>query len=134
MPVEMLEMPMSVRVKFILKHKQSDEHEIRLERMKPVRGKLPPSVVEAGKHCWESYEAREKAWADYRGHPEDVCRVYGQARTVWVAARNGFADAVEANLEEIKRLHDEECECCPYDWDENTLFPVEQEQEVGASV
>jgi len=87
----------SERRKFIKEEKPASEHTRRLRLFRPVRGKLPDELIEAG-------------------------RVLGQYRHSLGYAEN-FAHIANKYDKEIEALHKKECPNCP--WDGDTIFPGE---------
>lgn len=89
--------PIEHRIEYIQTEKPEHERALRLRLLRPVRGSLPASVVEARRAVVE-------AW-----------RAYGEARRAYAATLSAHAD-------EINALHAQECEpdCS---WDGQTIFP-----------
>lgn len=57
--VEPLTEPIKNRIEFIKENKPKDEVELRLKLMKPVKGKLPKELVEAGQKWKEAGQKRD---------------------------------------------------------------------------
>ena len=84
------------RASFISEQKREDQKETRLRLFKPVKGKLPQEVVEAGRvldKAWHAYDeagrASDKAWHAYNraGRASDeVWQAYNRARRAYVEA------------------------------------------------
>jgi len=101
--VTCLTIPLEERVRRIRHIKPAREVEMRLRLLQPVRGSLPPAVVEA----WRVYAEAEQALAVAQ-------RAYDKA---WRAR----IEAWQTHFAEIEALHREECPDCP--WDGQTVFP-----------
>jgi len=84
------------RASYISEQKREDQKETRLRLFKPVKGKLPQEVVEAGRvldKAWHAYDeagrASDKAWHAYNraGRASDeVWQAYNRARRAYVEA------------------------------------------------
>lgn len=106
--IEVTREPMANRVGFIERTKSREEIPVRLKWMRPVWGKLPASVVEAGRRL-----AGARKTADRTGS--------NRAYSLKYAAEDKWYDAVKRCQKSIEKLHAEECPGCP--WNGKTLFP-----------
>ncbi len=112
------------RIDYIKMAKPNAEIDIRLRLFQPVKGKLPPDVVEAEAAYDKAGAARNKAGAAY----DKAWAAYDKARKACdkaAAARNkagaAYNRARENHREELEALHAKECPNCP--WDRKTIFP-----------
>ena len=126
------------RASYISEQKREDQKETRLRLFKPVKGKLPQEVVEAGQAYVkagqalnEAQQARvgarqvyDKAWQA----SDKAWQVYVEARQAYVEARQAYNkawralnEALRKNMPDIEALHKEECHNCP--WNGKTIFP-----------
>ena len=126
------------RASFISEQKREDQKETRLRLFKPVKGKLPQEVVEAGRgldKAWHAYDeagrASDKAWHAYNraGRASDKAwqayyetqQAYNEASQAYNRARQALDEALHKNMPAIEALHKEECHDCP--WNGKTIFP-----------
>src|SRR3989339_978952 len=133
------------RASFISEQKREDQKETRLRLFKPVKGKLPQEVVEAGRvldKAWHAYDeagrASDKAWHAYNraGRASDKAwqayyetqqayyetqQAYNEASQAYNRARQALDEALHKNMSAIEALHREECHDCP--WNGKTIFP-----------
>jgi len=84
------------RIEYIKYGKPTEEIELRLRLLKPVKGKLPDAVIKARAACEKAWAAWEKAWA--------ACD-----------------ETIQKYQSKIEALHTLECPGCP--WDGETIFP-----------
>ena len=91
------------RASYISEQKREDQKETRLRLFKPVKGKLPQEVVEAGQAYVKAGQA------------------YDEAGRVLDKAWHAYDEARRKNMPAIEALHKEECHNCP--WNGNTIFP-----------
>jgi len=108
MLVEPLLVPLKERMAYIKECKPAQEQELRLRLLKPVKGTLPPELIEAGQAYNEARRAYDEAWQAY------------------IEAGLACKEMIQVHKEEIERLHAEECPDCP--WDGKTIFSQEQEE------
>ena len=99
---------MAERARFIEVHKSKKEVQVRLERMKPVWGELPVSVVKAGRRFVKANRLAKKTCSS-------------RAYDLVDEAHDAWDKAVKRCWKSIEKLHAEECPGCP--WDGETLFP-----------
>lgn len=112
--VEPLVEPTENRLAFIRKHKSAHEQALRERLLKPVRGKLPEAVLQAGAAWRDAWDAMVMtAWAP-RATFDAASIAYSKARAVY---RHALSD----HRAEIEALHAAECPDCP--WDGYTIFP-----------
>jgi len=133
------------RASYISEQKREDQKETRLRLFKPVKGKLPQEVVEAGRvldKAWHAYDeagrASDKAWHAYNraGRASDKAwqayyetqqayyetqQAYNEASQAYNRARQALDEALHKNMSAIEALHREECHDCP--WNGKTIFP-----------
>jgi len=115
------------RIDYIKKRKPANEIETRLKWMKPVKGKLPKAVIEAGKACDKVYRKAEKAYDNVRrAHGKQAYDKAGEAYTkaaeVRIKAEVACREALQDHKDEIEALHAKEQPGCP--WNGSTLiFP-----------
>ena len=116
------------RVKFIKNYKPKNEIKTRLKLLKPVKGKLPQELVEAGQKYEEAQqkyneagqkynearqkynEARQKcdeAWLKYK----EAGQKYNEAWLEYYEARQKYNEALAKNKKKIEALHKKECGC-----------------------
>jgi hypothetical protein len=108
---ERLTKPVENRRRFIIEEKLEAQRELRLRLLRPVRGAVPPVLVQAmadldraGATCEQARAAyHQEAWAAY----VQACVAYNQA---WAAC-----------AAKMDALHRAECPDCP--WDGRTIFP-----------
>jgi len=118
----------SVRRAFIKAHKRfermvcnSEEQELRLRLLKPVRGKLPVAIIKTGTafvKAWHAYNKVKAVGRTYVIQPAS----YGKIGAAYTKVRDAYNKAVLAHYTEIETLHAEECPDCP--WDGRTIFPT----------
>jgi len=94
--IEPLTEPLRTKIKYIKENKSKDEIELSLKLLKPVKGKLPQKLIEAGKAYIESWPA------------------YDKARKAYSKAREAYGEAEKAHQKEINILHKKECPGCPW--------------------
>ena len=119
------------RASFISEQKREDQKETRLRLFKPVKGKLPQEVVEAGRvldKAWHAYDeagrASDKAWQAYYETQQayyETQQAYNEASQAYNRARQALDEALHKNMSAIEALHREECHDCP--WNGKTIFP-----------
>lgn len=112
--VEPLTEPIETRREYIRTNKPAEEQELRLRLLKPVKGKLPDEIVQAG-------EAYGKAWAAYTKGGE----AHDKAWAAYTKAGEACDKALETHMPAILALHAIECPDCP--WDGHTIFPELEE-------
>lgn len=88
------------RVDYIKTNKSTEEIELRLRVMKPVKGKLP-----------EAFVAASNAWNEAK---------YGESLLARHQARHALKKALNNNMTEIEALHKAECTDCP--WNGYSIF------------
>ena len=91
------------RIEYIKYGKPTEEIELRLRLLKPVKGKLPDAVIKVWAAC-------DKAWAAYE-----------KAEAVWEKAWAACDETIQKYQSKIEALHTLECPDCP--WDGETIFP-----------
>ena len=91
------------RIEYIKYGKPTEEIELRLRLLKPVKGKLPDAVIKV----WAAYE---KARAAYE-------KALAACDKAWAACD----EAIQKYQSKIETLHTLECPGCP--WDGETIFP-----------
>jgi hypothetical protein len=111
---EMTYGPLLDRVEWIKQWKPESEIPIRLERMRPVRGELPPEVVDAIRDYMKTYITYMTG--EWNTGSSERGAAYYLAAEVLIKT-------IENNQEAIEKLHREECPGCPWSWDQGTLFP-----------
>jgi len=104
--------PLENRIKFIKEDKPKDEIELRLKLLKSVKGKLPEEFDEAGQNCVEAGQKWDKAGQKY----DKAWQKYKEAWQKYVEARQKYKPQIEA-------LHKKECPNCPWDSEQQTIFP-----------
>ena len=119
------------RIEYIKYGKPTEEIELRLRLLKPVKGKLPDAVIkvwaayEKARAAWEkAWAAWEKAWAacDKARAAYDKARAaYDKAWAVWEKAWAACNETIQKYQSKIEALHTLECPDCP--WDGETIFP-----------
>ena len=127
------------RIAYVKSDKPAKEVKLRLRLMKPVQGKLPKKVVEAGKaygKAWKVYDEARKVYNEAKAFYnkankkscDEACKVWNEACKVrdkaWKVcdeAGNDYCEAIWQNLPAIEALHLKECPNCP--WDGKTIFP-----------
>ena len=99
------------RIEYIAGNKSWDEIEIRLRLFKPIKGTLPPEVLNAWAAYYKIGTAYDKTWNSF-------FRLWSGPlyHKVWDA----YDEAIATSSKELKRLHAEECPDCP--WDGKTIF------------
>ena len=106
--------PIEERIEYIQANKPEFEQATRLRLLKPVRGKLPSKLVQAG-------AVFGQAWAAYN----QTKATYGPAKPgPRMAEPSTYDQAYMACLPAIEALHAQECPECP--WDGRTIFPQEK--------
>ncbi len=135
------------RKKYIEGNKLAVQRETRLRLFKPVNGKLPDALEEAGSICEEALSKYEEALSKYEEawkkseevwkksdgsrskyeeawkKVEEALSKYEEARSIDVKALNQFKEALIKSEDEIWLLHEKECKNCP--WDGYTIFPIQ---------
>jgi hypothetical protein len=106
--IEVTTEPMAGRIRFVKESKSSEEIPIRLKWMRPVWGKLPVSVVDAGRRLVAVQKSLDKNWTP-------------RASNSLRAASMAWSRAVKRCQKSIEKLHALECPGCP--WNGETLFP-----------
>ena len=102
------------RVAFIKKEKPKNERKTRLKLFKKVRGKLPDEISKAEAACGKAWAAFGKAEA-----------AYGKAWAAFDKAWAALNKTIKKHSKEINELHDKECPNCPWDSNQQTIFPEE---------
>jgi hypothetical protein len=143
-------MNLAERLDCINKYKPFPERTLRLKLIKPVKGRLPRSVIITGKIFAKARETQSLASADYNRaieRREDFvndcmvnCKSIPAGRTLthfdaevkkysenldkailaFNKASTEFGHACFRNMTKIETLHDVECPGCP--WDGETIF------------
>ena len=116
------------RVKYIRENKPENEIELRLKLFKPVKGKLPKEVKEAGQKCYEmcqkydeACQKYKEAWQKYYEAWQEACQKYKEAWQKYYEAWQKYDEACQKYSKEIEELHKQECPDCS--WDGKTIFP-----------
>lgn len=109
--MEVLTDPIAVRRKYIRDCKPVSEQELRLQLLKPVKGKLPTVLVDAA-------EALRKARLAI-GRRFD----YKQDHAL-TAARKDMSVARRKTVVAVDKLHKQECPDCPWDAQRRSIFPA----------
>jgi hypothetical protein len=109
--VEPLTEPIKNRIEFIKENKPKDEVELRLKLMKPVKGKLPKELVEAGQKWDEEWQKWDEARQKYKEAWQKSCE-----------ARQKYKEAGQKYDLQIIALHKKECPNCPWDSKRQTIF------------
>ena len=112
--------PIERRIEYIQAYKPKHERATRLRLLKPVQGKLPDELVQAGAVFSQAWAMLDQAWATYR----QAWATYDQTGIVYDQARAAYDQAYRACLPAIEALHAQECPECP--WDGRTIFPQEK--------
>jgi hypothetical protein len=149
--LEPLEEPVENRIDYIKQHKSSNEIGLRLELLRPVQGKLPNEVAEAGKayaeagkaeagkahaeawkahaEAWKAHAEAGKAYAEtWKAHAEagkaydEAGKAYDEAWNAYDEARKAYDEATMRYRPKLEALHQQECLDCP--WDGKTIFPL----------
>lgn len=107
--MEFLTEPIQKRIRYIERHKRKGEVRTRLRLLKPVKGKLPKSLVEAGVAYCAAWFAYWKSQVAKRRVPCDTLR-------------DTYVKALATGQPKLEALHKLECLNCP--WDGNTIFPT----------
>ena len=102
--------PVEKRIEYIQMRKPEHEQATRLRLLKPVRGKLPDTLIQAE-------AVHGQAWATY----DRAKAAYDQAWATYDRAKAAYDQAYRAYLPAIEALHAQECPECP--WDGCTIFP-----------
>jgi len=134
------------RIDYIKKCKPTNERETRLKWMKPVKGKLPKAVIEAGEACdkagkscdkawkaygkaWKAYGKAEEAYYKAREAYDKAGKAYCKAREAcdkagkaYCKAREAYGKVLRDHKDEIEALHAKEQPDCPWDG-ERLVFP-----------
>jgi hypothetical protein len=116
--------PIKNRIEYIKNEKPKHERALRLNLLKPVKGKLPTAVVKARAAYNKAGAACDKAWAAYykaRAAYNKAWDAYYKAQDAYDKAGDACCKAICDNQAEIEALHAKECPDCP--WDGKTIFP-----------
>lgn len=115
------------RVDYIKNHKLANEIETRLKWMKPVEGKLPKALVEAGEDYFKEREAYRKAGKAYAKARRIKAReAFDIAWEACNKARVAYRKALQDHKNEIEALHAKEHLLdCPWNG-ERLVFPKEE--------
>ena len=102
------------RVKFIKNYKPKNEIKTRLKLLKPVKGKLPQELVEAGQKCdeaWLKYKEAGQKYNEAGQKYEEAQQKYNEAWLEYYEARQKYNEALAKNKKKIEALHKKECGC-----------------------
>ena len=111
--------PIENRITYIKSDKPAYEIETRLRLLKPVKGKLPTAVVEAGEAYGKAWEACREAWEAYT--KAKAWDAYDKALDAYGKAGEAYGKALQDHRVEIEALHASECPGCS--WNGETIFP-----------
>ena len=111
--------PLSVRRKYIRENKPKDERSTRLRWMTVVKGPLPPRIAKARAAYDKAWAAYDKAGAAYT----KAEAAYETAGAAYTKAKAAYEKAIERDMPALLRLHAKEHPGCPWDEEQQTLFP-----------
>ena len=124
--VEPIIEPIENRIEFIKNYKSPREILIRLHLLKPVMGKLPKAVIEAGnayKKAGIAFDKAHNAFNKACGPYQKVWRDCHKAWSAYLKIKSAYDKVIMAHLPKIEALHKKECPNCP--WNGKTIFPKE---------
>lgn len=128
--VEAATKPIENRERFIKRHKAPEEVELRLRLLKPVCGKLPAAVIQAGEDFVKTREDYNSTWETYLGTKtrsgftsnSEQWNAYERAGRAFSSAMSAYYRLTQIHHRvEIEALHAKECPDCS--WDGKTIFP-----------
>jgi hypothetical protein len=119
------------RKNYIVNYKSLDEQELRLKLFKPIKGELPEEVQKAWAEYDKTWTKCDKARAEYDKVRAEYDKAGAEYDKAWAECYKAWAEydkawtecdkAIKNHLDEINKLHAEECPDCP--WNGETIFP-----------
>ena len=117
--------PIERRIEYIQAYKPEHEQATRLRLLKPVRGKLPDTLIQAEAvhgQARAAYNQTRAAFAQAESYvTAQAGVVLDQAWATYGQAKAAYDQACQTCLPAIEALHAQECPECP--WDGRTIFP-----------
>src|SRR3990167_3670460 len=111
------------RVEYILTDKPKYERKKRLREIRPVFGRLPEPLIQAGAACEKAaaaYLMARAAYAKARAAYDEAWAAYDEAWAAYAKARAAYAKARAAYASQLEALH--RAECPNSKWNGYTIF------------
>ena len=100
------------RIKYIKEHKPKEQRAIRLSRMQPVKGSLPPGLRMLARKLIPLKRYVYKSW--FQGIKRRDFSAYQEIADQLVTLEAQFHELVEEHWPRILELHQKECKDCPW--------------------